>query len=122
MSNIYVVGVGMTFFGRHIERSLEDLTGEALDAALKDAGCEKSDIQSAFYTGTTQGHLQGQTFVPGQILLSKNGVEGIPIFNLENGCAAGSSGFHLAVQLLRAGSCDVAMAIGAEKMNIPDEA
>ncbi|WP_339673951.1 thiolase family protein [uncultured Zhongshania sp.] len=121
MSNIYIVGVGMTPLGRHIDRSLDSLTGEALDAALKDAGCNKSDIETAFFSGTTQGHLQGQTFVPGQIVLSKNGLEGIPIFNIENACASGSSGFHLAVQMLRAGSCDVALAIGAEKMNIPDK-
>ena len=121
MDNIYVVGIGMTHFGRHIERSLEDLTGEALNAALKDAGCEKSDIQAAFYSGVTQGYLQGQNFIPGQIALSKNGIEGIPVFNLENGCAAGSSAFHLAVQMLKAGTCDLALAIGAEKMNIADK-
>ena len=73
MSKIYIVGVGMTRFGRHIDRSLESLTGEAIDVALKDAGCEKADLQTAFYSGTTQGHLQGQTFVPGQVVLSKNG-------------------------------------------------
>lgn len=121
MSNIYVVGVGMTLFGRHKDRSFEDLTGEALNAALKDAGCEKSDLQAAFYTGSTQGPLQGQAFIPGQILLNKNGVEGIPVFNVENACASGSSGFHLAVQRLQAGSCDVALAIGVEKMNIADK-
>ena len=47
MSNIYIVGVGMTPFGRHIERSMESLCDEALDAAIKDAGCEKSDIGTA---------------------------------------------------------------------------
>ena len=122
MSNIYIVGVGMTPFGRHIERSMESLCGEALDAALSDAGCEKSDIGTAFYTGTTQGHMQGQSFIPGQVYLNNIGVQGIPVFNIENGCAAGSSGFHLAVQMLKAGSCDVALAIGAEKMNITDKA
>lgn len=122
MPDIYVVGVGMTHFGRHMDRSLESLVGEAIDASLKDAGCEKSAIQSAFYTGVTQGSLQGQTLIPGQILLAKNGIEGMPIFNIENACASGSSGFHLAVQMLRAGSCDVALAVGAEKMNITDKA
>lgn len=122
MSNIYVVGVGMTPFGRHIEQSLETLAGEAIDVALKDAGCGKADIQTAFYSGTTHGHLQGQSFVPGQILLSKNGIQGIPVFNIENACASGTSAFHLAAQMLKAGSCDVALAVGAEKMNIADKA
>ncbi|MBL4606883.1 MAG: thiolase family protein [Pseudomonadales bacterium] len=122
MPDIYVVGVGMTKFGRHMDRTLESLVGEAVDASLKDAGCEKSAIQSAFYTGVTQGSLQGQTLIPGQILLAKNGIEGIPVFNIENACASGSSGFYLAVQMLKAGSCDIALAVGAEKMNIADKA
>jgi len=122
MSNIYIVGVGMTPLGRHIERPLDSLITEAVESAVKDSGCTKKQIGTAFYTGTTQGHLQGQTFVPGQILLAKAGIEGIPIFNVENGCTAGSSGFHLAIQSLKAGSTDVAMAVGGEKMNIPDKA
>jgi acetyl-CoA acetyltransferase len=122
MSNIYIVGVGMTKLGRLVEQSLESMVGEALDLALKDASCEKDDLGMAVFSGTTQGFLQGQTFVPGQILLAKNGVEGIPIFNVENGCAAGTSGVYLAAQSLKAGTCDIALAIGAEKMNIEDKA
>lgn len=122
MSNIYIVGVGMTKFGRHLDRSLDSLTGEAIALALNDADCQIADLQTAFYSGCTQGHLQGQSFVPGQVVLSKNGVEGIPVFNVENGCAAGSSGFYLATQMLKAGTCDIALAVGAEKMNIADKA
>jgi len=121
MSDIYVVGVGMTPFGRYLERSMASLVGEAIDATLLDAGCEKKDIQAAFYSSSTQGYLQGQTLIPGQIALHKNGIEGIPIFNIENACASGASGFYLAVQMLRAGSCNVALAVGSEKMNIADK-
>jgi acetyl-CoA acetyltransferase len=55
-------------------------------------------------------------------VFSKIGIEGIPIYNVENACASGSSAFNLAVQSLRAGTTDVALALGAEKMNIPDKA
>lgn len=120
MSHIYIAGIAMTTFGRHIDRSLEDLAGEALQGALKDAGCNISDIGAAYYAGITNGPLQGQFAIPGQVVLSKIGIEQIPIFNIDNGCAAGSSAFHLAVQSLKAGSTDVALAIGCEKMNIPD--
>ncbi len=54
-------------------------------------------------------------------MFSKIGIEGIPVFNIENACASGSSAFNLAVQSLKAGTTDVALAIGAEKMNIPDK-
>jgi len=118
---IYIVGIAMTVFGRHPNRSLEDLAGEALQGALKDASCRTSDIDTAFYAGITNGALQGQMSIPGQVILSKIGISEIPIFNVENACASGSSAFHLAVQSLRAGSAEVALALGAEKMNVADK-
>jgi len=121
MSNVYIAGIAMTVFGRHTERSLDDLAREALDGALKDAGCAAGDPGIAFYAGMTNGPLQGQIAIPGQVVFSKIGIEGIPVFNVENACASGSSAINLAVQSLRAGTTDVALALGAEKMNIPDK-
>ena len=121
MSNIYIAGIAMTVFGRHLERPLDDLAREALNGALKDAGCTTSDLGAAFYAGMTNGPLQGQISIPGQVVFSKIGVEGIPIYNIENACASGSSAFNLAVQSLKAGATDVALALGAEKMNIADK-
>jgi acetyl-CoA acetyltransferase len=121
MSDIYIAGIAMTVFGRHLERSLEDLAREALTGALKDAGCAVADVGTAFYAGITNGPLQGQYAIPGQVVLGKLGVEGIPIYNIDNGCAAGSSAFNLAVQSLKAGTTDVALALGAEKMNVEDK-
>ena len=122
MSNIYIAGIAMTVFGRHLERSVHDLAGEALEGALKDAGCAASDIGVAYYSAMTQGFLQGQISIPGQVVFAKIGIEGVPVYNIENACASGSSGFNLAVQSLKAGTTDVALALGAEKMNIPDKA
>jgi acetyl-CoA acetyltransferase len=117
---VYVVGVGMTQFGKHPERSLPSLAAEALEATLRDAGASRANIGQAFYSGVTQGPLQGQNAVPGQVVLTELGLTGLPVYNVENACASGTSAFQLAVQSLRAGACDVALAIGAEKMNIED--
>jgi acetyl-CoA acetyltransferase len=122
MSGIYIAGISMTVFARHLERSLADLAGEALSGALADARCALSDIQSGFYSGITNGTLQGQHSIPGQVVLAKLGIEAIPIANVENACASGSTAVHLAVRTLEAGACDIALAIGAEKMNVPDKA
>lgn len=122
MKNIYVVGVGMTPFGRLLDRTVYDLVGEAVGLALKDAGCGTADIGSVFYATLTNGPFQGQTAIPGPIAMRRLGIEGIPVFSVENACASGSSAFHLATLALRAGSCDIALAVGAEKMNIPDKA
>ena len=122
MKEVFVAGIGMTPFARHRDLDLDTLAGQALDAALADAGCTRRDIGVAYYSGVTSGVLQGQTAIPGQVVLHKVGIEGIPVFNVENACASGTSGFHLAVQAVRSGACDVALAIGAEKMNVPDKA
>ena len=121
MTAVYVLGVGMTHFKKHPDRSLDDLALEALEAALKDAGCDREDLGVAYYSGSTNGYLQDQHLIPGQVVLSKIGVEGIAVFNIENACASGTSAFHLAVQSVKAASSDIALAIGAEKMNVPDK-
>ncbi|KWF80455.1 thiolase [Burkholderia diffusa] len=110
----------MTVFGRSPERSVFDLAGEALQGALRDAGCRAADIGAVFYSGITQGPLQGQLSVPGQVVCSHIGLDSVPVFNVENACASGSTAVHLALQSLRSGSTDIALAIGAEKMSIPD--
>ncbi|BBN55098.1 thiolase [Pseudomonas chlororaphis subsp. aurantiaca] len=55
------------------------------------------------------------------MVCSKIGIEGVPVYNVENACASGSTAVHLAVQSLRAGATDVALALGVEKMNVPDK-
>jgi acetyl-CoA acetyltransferase len=122
MNETYIVGVGMTRFGKLLERSVYDMVGEAVGLALTDAGCHREDIGSAFYATLTNGQFQGQTAIPGPIAMRRIGIEGIPVFTVENACAAGSSAFNLATMALRAGACDIALAVGAEKMNIPDKA
>ena len=122
MSNIYVVGVGMTRFGRLTELSVYDMVQDAVTQALSDAGCDKSDIGAAYYSTATNGSLQGQFCIPGPIALRRCGIEGIPMYSVENACASGTSAFNLAVQALKAGVTDIALAVGAEKMNIADKA
>ena len=122
MSEIFVAGVGMTRFGRHPDKSVYDLAGEAVRAALHDAGAIAVDVQAVYFGGATLGALQGQHSVPGPIAARRVGIEGVPVFSVENACASGSSAFHLAAQAVRAGECEVALALGAEKMNIADKA
>jgi acetyl-CoA acyltransferase len=122
MQDIFIIGVGMTPFGRHLERSVKDLTTWAVTDALTDASCPASSVDVAFFGNSVQGFMQGQTFIPGQIALLPLGLTGIPIHNVENACATGSSAFHLAVTHLRAGMGDVALAVGVEKMYSTDKA
>lgn len=121
MTEVFVAGIGMTEFGRHLDKQVWELAHQALERVLADAGAERSDIETVFYTGQTQGALQGQFAIPGQVVMARLGLIGLPVYNVENACATGTSGFQLAVQAIRAGQCDIALAIGAEKMNITDK-
>jgi acetyl-CoA acyltransferase len=122
MSEIYIAGVSMTNFGKHLDRSLKDLTGDALASVLKDAGCEKEMLEAAFFGNCVQGHMEGQDMIRGEVALRGFGIEGIPVINVENACATASTAFHLAANYVKAGAADIALAIGVEKMYSEDKA
>lgn len=113
---ILVVGAGMTRFGRLLDRSLKSLVAEAVLQALKDANCQAIDIEAAFFSNTTQSIIEGQHLIRGQIALREIGIKSVPIVNVENACASGSTAFYQAVNHLRAGAADIALVVGAEKM------
>ena len=122
MEAVYIVGVGMTPFGKRLERSVKDLTREAVTAALGDAGCARSDLEAAYFSNACQGHMEGQDLIRGEIALRTMGIEGIPVTNVENACASASTALHGAVQFLRAGMGEIALAVGVDKMYSTDRA
>lgn len=121
MQGIYIVGVGMTPCGKFLERSVKDLTRDAVTAAISDAQIGVDAIEAAFFSNATQAAIEGQFMVPGQIALRDMGIGGIPVANVENACASASTALHLAYAQLKAGLCDVVLAVGAEKMYDPDK-
>ncbi|HEY2561749.1 MAG TPA: thiolase family protein [Caldimonas sp.] len=121
MEKIFVVGVGMTRFGKLLDRSVKDLTREAVAMALEDAGCDLHVIGAAFFANAAQSAVEGQYMIPGQLALRAMGFSRIPIVNVENACASASTALYLACQHLRAGAADAVLAVGAEKMFTPDK-
>jgi len=119
---VYIAGISMTNFGVCPEKSIKELTREAVTGALEDANAAIGDIGAAFFGNVGQGLFEGQTTVAGQIALRSMGFERIPICNVENACATGTTAVNLAVTALRAGTTDVALAVGVEKMNYDDMA
>ncbi|MBR1159445.1 thiolase family protein [Bradyrhizobium elkanii] len=116
MTEIYIVGVGMTRFGKLTDQSLKNLVATAVDQALQDAGAKVSDVGAAFFANSTQAIMDGQHAVRGQMALRPLGFAGIPIVNVENACAGGSTALNQAAAYLKAGVTDVALAVGVEKM------
>ena len=122
MEDIYIVGVGMTQFGRHLDKTEKQLTAQAVEDALRDAACDRKRVGAAFYGNCGQGYMQGQHMIRGQVGLLPLGLQGIPLTNVENACATASTAFHMALNYVRAGNADVALAVGTEKMYSNDRA
>ena len=55
MSDVYIACVGMTKFGRHLDRSDKDLAREAVEAALREAGVDMGDVGQAFFASCVIG-------------------------------------------------------------------
>lgn len=116
MREVIVCGVGMHGFGKHIDKSLKQLGRVAITNALNDAGLTAKDVQVAFFGNAYAGLITGQESVRGQTVFLYSGMSGIPVMNIENACASGSSAFRQAWLSVASGQYDVALALGAEKL------
>lgn len=111
-----IIGIGHTQFGKHLDRSLKSLAGEAIGAALADAELAPSDIDVAFVANAMAAVTTGQVSIVGQTVLRANGFSAIPTFNIDNACASSSSALHLAVAYLSSGAAKTALVVGVEKL------
>ncbi len=111
MRNVYVLGTGMLKFGRYPEKSVPELGGEAAELALKDAGISIKDIE--FFAC---GNLYQANAMVGQRILQQIGQTGIPVINVSNACATGSTAFRESYMSVASGMYDIAMAVGVEQM------
>jgi len=118
---VYIIGAAMTAFGKRPSDSVKSLTAEAVRGALADAGLEAREIEAAWFSNTRQPMLEGQNTVRGEIALRPIGVTGIPIVNVENACASGSTALLQAMHAIQADAAEVALVVGAEKMVFPDQ-
>ncbi len=120
--DVYIVGVGMIKFGKYLDTGIKALTGEALDLALRDCGLSRGDIEAAWFSNSSWGISSFQHCIRGQVALSANSLAGIPITNVENACAGGSTALNAAWMAIKAGQFDCVLAIGAEKLYGRDRA
>ncbi len=122
MRDVVVIGVGMTKFGKFLDRTLQDMGQEAIWKAIEDSGVQARDIQVAYFSNSLAGLITGQEAVRGQIVLRHSGLGGIPVINVENACASGTTAFRGACLEVASGAYDVALAVGVEKLFCGDTA
>ena len=118
MRAVYIIGAGMTVFGKHSDRSLRDLGGEACMMAIRDADINPKEIEAGYCGNALGPILQGETGV-GQNVFWEVGINGIPIINVENACATGSTALHQAWQAITGGFYDMVIVVGVEKAVMP---
>lgn len=116
-----VAGVGMTRFGKMLDRGMKSIGGEAIEAAIKDAGIQASDIEAAYVGNAAAGLVTGQECIRGQVVLRSVGIGKIPVINVENACASGSTALNQAAAMVSAGLYDVVLALGVEKLYDEDK-
>ena len=106
-----IAGVGMIPFTKPGQSAPWDKLGEsAARLALKDANVPYEDIHIAHV-----GYVYADS-TAGQSVLYKLGLSGIPIINVNNNCATGSTALYLACQAVASGAAEVALALGFEQM------
>ena len=116
-----IAGVGMTRFMKYPDKGLKELGTEAVHKAVADAGLELSDLEAAYVGNCAAGLVTGQESIRGQVILDTIGVGKIPIINVENACASGSTALIQACAMVTAGLFDVVLALGVEKLSHEDK-
>ena len=106
---VAIIGMGCCKFGENWEQSLEDMMIDAAYEAYEDSGVGPEDIQAAWFGNIWAGET-------GQILASPLKLRFIPVTHVENACATGSEALRGACYAVASGACDIAIAIGAEKL------
>ena len=110
---VAIIGMGCTTFGEHWDKGVEDLIVEAFVEAIRDAGIERTDIQAAWYGTCYDEFGAGKSALPLSRTLK---LPFIPVTRVENMCATGSEALRGAVYGVASGACDIALALGAEKL------
>lgn len=113
MRPVAILGIGQTPIDEHWEKSLRDLAGEAVFAALSDAGLERAE---ALFVGNMLSPLIDRQNHLGAWIADWVGFWGKEAFKVEAACASGAAAFRMALMAVASGEVETAIALGVEKM------
>ena len=110
---VAILGMGCSRFGERWESGAEELMVEAFSEAIGDAGIDVSEIDAAWFSTHYEEVNVGKGGLPLSIALR---LPNIAVTRVENFCASGSEAFRGAVYAVASGACDIALALGVEKL------
>lgn len=109
--DIWILGIHMTKFGKYPDLDQVDLAAEAALGAMDDGGVTIHDMGVL-----AVGCLMSASAGIGQQLQKQIGQTGIPVYNVANACATGATALRTAIMAIKAGECDMGLAVGVEKL------
>lgn len=121
MRDVVIAGTGMTPFRRAPGWGLRAMATAAADEALKDSGITADLVDRIYFGNAAAGTVTQQDMIRGQVVFRRSELAGLPVINVENACASGSSALHLAVEAVSAGHAEVVLAVGAEQLTSEDK-
>jgi acetyl-CoA C-acetyltransferase len=110
---VAILGMGCSKFGERWESGAEELMVEAFEEAIADAGVDASQIDAAWFSTHYEEINVGKGGLPLSVTLR---LPNIAVTRVENFCASGSEAFRGAVYAVASGACDIALAVGVEKL------
>lgn len=110
---VAILGMGCSKFGERWDASPEDLMLEAYNEAMADAGIAPEQLGAAWFSTHMDDVGTGRGGTPMSIALR---LPNIGVTRVENFCAGGSEAIRAAVYAVAAGACDIALALGVEKL------
>lgn len=110
---VAILGMGCTTFGERWDAGPEALMVEAFEEALIDAGIARGQIEAAWLGSALDDVNVGNSALP---LATALRLRAIPVTRVENMCATGTEALRAAVYAVAAGACDIALALGVEKL------
>jgi len=113
MNKVYIAGIGQTAVGEHWDRSLANLSAQALLAALHEAG---DPAVSALYAGNLLASSASKQSNIGALIASNAGLTGVETFTAEAGEASGAAALRMGYLAVRSGYARTALVVGVEKV------
>lgn len=110
---VAILGMGCSRFGERWDASPEDLMVEAYTEAMQDAGIAPEQLDAAWFSTHMEDVGTGRGGTPMSIALR---LPNIGVTRVENFCAGGSEAIRAAVYAVASGACDIALALGVEKL------
>lgn len=113
MRKAAVLGIGQVPVDEHWDKRLVELAGEAVFAALEDAGRDR--VEGLFVGNMLAGQIDKQTQV-GALVADWVGMRGIEAMTVEAACGSGALALRTGIMAVASGMMDSVLAVGLEKM------